>query len=83
MSSHKNIVSLHIEPQITMKPLQKKKSPKNTAKHFPTSYFSHTDSMAVGEYQWAKIQVEKHLLVRIPQNPAKQIKNKIINLSPG
>lgn len=39
--------------------------------------------MAVGEYQWAKIQVEKHLLVRIPQNPAKQIKNKIINLSPG
>lgn len=29
--------------------------------------------MAVGEYQWAKIQVEKHLLVRIPQIPAKQI----------
>lgn len=37
--------------------------------------------MAVGEYQWAKIQVEKHLLVQIPQNPAKQIKKKIINLS--
>lgn len=85
MSSHKNIVLPHIEPQITMKPLQKKtkKSPKNTAKHFPTSYFSHTDSMAVGEYQWAKIQVEKHLLVWIPQKPAKQIKNKIINSSPG
>lgn len=76
MYSHKNIVLLHIEPQIMMKPLQKNKT-KNTATHFPTSYFSHTDSMAVGEYQWAKIQVEKHLQVRIPQNPAKQIKNKI------
>lgn len=39
--------------------------------------------MAVGEYQWAKIQVEKHLVVRIPQNPAKQMENKGIKLSPG
>lgn len=34
--------------------------------------------MAVGEYQWAKIQVQKHLLVPIPQNPATQDENKTL-----
>ena len=32
--------------------------------------------MAVGERQWAKIQLEKHLLLQSPQNPEKQDENK-------
>lgn len=32
--------------------------------------------MAVGECQWAKIQLQKHLLVPSPQNPEKQDENK-------
>lgn len=46
--------------------------------YFQTCYSSHTDSMAVGEYQWAKIQVQKHLLVPSPQNPATQDENKTL-----
>lgn len=44
---------------------------------FKENISQHTDSMAVGECQWAKIQLQKHKLAPSPQIPGKKHKKKI------